>query len=94
LVVVLTNDVQMDEVAHVWGCADLALVDAWVSVLWVLDLQGPVFTVRVVYSTEPLVTCVRIPAHREQVDVAMSHPRHLQQNLLLRQPVSPIFCGN
>jgi hypothetical protein len=28
LVVVLTNDVQMDEVAHVWGCADLALVDA------------------------------------------------------------------
>jgi hypothetical protein len=28
LEVVLTNDVQMDEVTHVWSCADLALVDA------------------------------------------------------------------
>jgi hypothetical protein len=28
------------------------------------------------------------------VDVAMSHPRHLQQHLLLRQPVRPIFHGD
>jgi hypothetical protein len=91
--VILTDDVQMDEVAHVWRRADLALVDAGVAVLRVLDLKGPVFTVRVMDRAESLVTCVRIPAHRKQVDVAMSHPGHLQQHLLLRQPVRPIFHG-
>jgi hypothetical protein len=71
---VLTDDVQVDEVAHVWRRADLALVDAGVSVLWVLDLKRPVFTVRMMDCAEPLVTRVRIPAHRQQVDVAMSYP--------------------
>jgi hypothetical protein len=92
--VVLTDDVQVDEVAHMWRRADLALVYAWVAVLRVLNLKGPVLTVWVVDRAEPLITSVRIPAHRQQVDVAMSYPRHLQQHLLLRQSVHPAFCGN
>ena len=34
----LTDHVQMDEMTHVRRCADLALVNASVAMLWVLDL--------------------------------------------------------
>lgn len=75
----------MYEVAHVWCCADLALIDTGVSVLRILDLQSPVFTVRVMDSAESLVASICVPSNRQQVDVPMSHPRHLQRHLLLRQ---------
>lgn len=90
----LTYYGEIYRVPNWWRSADLTLVDAGVAVLRILDLKGPVFTVRVMDSTEPLVTCVCIPAHRQKVDVTMSHPRHLQQHLLLRQPVRHLdqFC--
>jgi hypothetical protein len=68
----------MNEVTHVRGCADLALVNARVAMLRVLDLQGPVLTVWMVDGTKPLVTGVGVPPHRQQVDVTVSHPRHLK----------------
>jgi hypothetical protein len=68
----------MNEVTHVRRCADLALVNARVAMLRVLDLQGPVLTVRMVDGTKPLVTGVGVPAHRQKVDVTVPHPRHLK----------------
>ena len=67
----LTDHVEMDEVAHVRGGADLAFVYPRVAVLGILDLQGPVLAVGVVDSPEPLVTRVGVPAYCEQVDVSM-----------------------
>ena len=75
---VLTYDVEMYEVAHVRRGADLTLVDAGVAVLRVLDLQRPLVRVRVMDGPEALVARVRVPAHGQQVDVAMPHPRDLQ----------------
>lgn len=70
------NNVEMDVVAHVRRSADLALVDSRVSVLWILDHERPVLRVRLVDGTKALVTCVRVAANGQQVDVAMSDPRH------------------
>lgn len=78
---VLTDDVQVDEVAHVRRRRYLAFVDAAVAMLRVLDLQRPVLRVRVVDGPEPLVARVRVPADGEQVDVAVPHPRYLKRHL-------------
>lgn len=72
--IILTDHVQMYEVTHVWRCAYLALIYARVAMLRVLDLQCPVLAVRMVDRAEPLVACIRVPPHRQQVDVPMSHP--------------------
>lgn len=75
---VLTYDIEMYEVAHVRRGADLTLVDAGVTVLRVLDLQRPLVRVWVMDGPEALVARVRVPAHGQQVDVAVPHPRNLQ----------------
>lgn len=78
---VLTDYIQMHEVAHVGRRRDLALVDARVAMLRIFDLQAPVFRVRMMYRPEPLIGGVRVAAHRQQMDVPVAHPRHLQQHL-------------
>ena len=78
----LTNDAEVHEVREVRRGGHLALVDAGVAVLRVLELQDPVVARGVVRRAEPLVVGVRVPGHGQQVDVAVSHPRHLQQQPL------------
>lgn len=51
----LTDNIKMYEMAHVGCGANLALVDAGVAMLWVLDLQRPVLGVRVVDCPEALI---------------------------------------
>lgn len=75
---VLTYDVEMYEVAHVRRGADLTLIDAGVAMLRILDLQRPLVRVRVMDGPEALVARVRVPAHGQQVDVAVPHPGDLQ----------------
>lgn len=44
--------------AHVWRRRDLTLINSWVSMLRILDLENPVLGVRVVNGLESLVRCV------------------------------------
>ena len=80
----------MERVAHVRRRADLALVDAAVLGLGRVDLQHPVLvsvqTVRMdgliavvglVNGAVALIGRVRVSSHRQQVDVSVAHPRHL-----------------
>lgn len=78
----LTNDVQVDEVAHMRCRGNLTLVHADVAVLRIFDLKHPVLRVLMVYGPKALVRCVRVASDRQQMNVAMSDPGHLQ-NLLL-----------
>lgn len=67
------------------GCrADLTLVRSRVLPLGVAYPEGPVLGVRGVYRLEPLVTRVRVPAHRQQMDVLVSDPGHLRQSYRLK----------
>lgn len=59
------------------SCADLALVDAGVPVLRVLDLEVPVLGALLVDRPEPLVTGVCVPADGQEMDVPVPHPGHL-----------------
>lgn len=77
----LTDYVQVHKMAHVRCRRYLTLVDAGVAMLRVLDLQAPVFRVRMVYRPEPLIGSVRVAADRQQMDVPVTDPRHLQQHL-------------
>lgn len=71
----------MDEVAEVRCGRHLALVDAGVPVLGILDLECPVFGLLLVDGTEALVARVSVPSNCEQMDVSVSHPRHLEQKV-------------
>lgn len=53
---------------------DLALVDASVALLRPLDLQRPVVGLRRVRRLEALVRRVRVTAHRQDVQVAVTDP--------------------
>lgn len=57
----------------------MAFVRAGVPSLRVPHLQRPILCLRGVYRLEPLVTCVRISAYCEQVDVPVTDPRHLER---------------
>ena len=74
----LTDDVEVDEVAANGLRADLALVYPRVPLLGPLDLQRPLFVVSVMVGLEALVARVGVAPHSEDVDVAVTYPRHLQ----------------
>lgn len=57
---------------------DLALVHAGVPPGHAADPKLPEVGQRDVEGGEPLVGCVGVAAHREQVYVPVSHPRYLQ----------------
>lgn len=57
----------------------LALVDAGVALLRPLDVQRPVVRVGRVRRLEALVRRVRVPAHGQDVQVAVADPWHLWQ---------------
>lgn len=65
---------------HLGHGADLALVDAAIFALRVLDLQGPVIGVLQMDGLEALVTGVSEPAHGQHMQVLPADPRHLQSN--------------
>ena len=56
---------------------NLALVDAGVSLLHVLDDQDPLVGVRVVSRHEALVRGVRVLSHGQNVDISVTYPRYL-----------------
>lgn len=79
------NDIQVNVVTHV-GCSRyLALVDAGISMLRVLDLQHPVFSLRLMNGPKALIRRVCVSANCQQMYVPMSHPRHLKQHRLIAQ---------
>lgn len=57
---------------------NLALVDARVLLLGVSDAQRPLFGVWRMQRLEALVGRVGVPADCQQVNVAMTNPRHLK----------------
>lgn len=67
----------MNVLADVRRGGYLALVDARVPYLRVLDLQRPVLAGRLIDGPEPLVPGVRVPAYGQQVDVPVPDPRDL-----------------
>lgn len=75
-----TDNVQHDRMADGRRRRDLALVDAGVFLLGVPNAQRPLLGVRRVQRLEALVRGVRVASDRQQVDVAMSHPRDLYVN--------------
>ena len=74
----LTDDVELDEEAPDWLRADLALVAARVAAARPLDLEHPLVARRVVVRLVPRVRRVREATHRQDVQVAVTDPRHLQ----------------
>lgn len=76
-----------------WCGGDLALVDTGVVALRVEDLERPVLGVRRVNGREALVARVRVAPHREQVNVPVPHPGHLQHQTTQRPVVNfpPIY---
>lgn len=79
IVPVITYDVEVNEVGHVWRRRDLTFVHARIPMLGIFDLEAPVLRARLVDSSEPLVRRVGVPADRQKVDVSMPHPRDLKQ---------------
>lgn len=65
-IVRLTDDTQMNEMAHVRRRWYLTLVDARVPVLWILDLEYPVLRMRMVNGFESLVR--RVPTQRQDAE--------------------------
>jgi len=57
----------------------LALVDTGILPLWVAYSQDPILRVHLVHRLETLIARVRVTTDRQQVNVAMSHPRDLRQ---------------
>lgn len=80
---ILTNNVQRDEEGAHGLRGDLALVDSGVALLRPLHMQRPIVGVRRVHRLEPLVGRVRVPAHCQDVQVAMSDPRYLPTDITL-----------
>jgi len=66
------HDAEPDVVLDGRRAGDLALVDAGVACLRVLDGERPVLGPRLVLRPEPLVAGVRVAAHREQVGVPVA----------------------
>lgn len=73
-----TFDIQHDGHVDLGFCIDLALVDAAVALLHVLDAQVVVVAVFRMSDAESPVAGVRVDAGREDVQVSLSHPRHLR----------------
>lgn len=74
----LTHNVKIDGVAAHRLSANLALVDAGVSLLCPFDLQRPLVGLRMVIGLETLVARVRVAAHCEDVQVSVPDPGYLR----------------
>ena len=61
-----------------WSGGDLALVEALVPRRHGADPELPEVREGDVVRGEALVRRVGVPAHRQQVDIAVPHPRYLQ----------------
>lgn len=83
----------MNIVAHMRRGADLTLVDSSVAMLRILDLQSPVFGMRMMDGPEALVTGVRVATDGEEMHVPMSHPGHLQRHLQINRPTGRWRCS-
>lgn len=79
-ILVLTDDVQINEMADVRRRTYLAFVDARVPELRIPDHESPIFgRLLVVDGAKSLVAGVRVPADGQQMDVPVSHPRNLRK---------------
>lgn len=76
----LTDNVECDEVAHLWLRADLTLILSSVTCLYVFDLQRPRVCCFHEKSLETLVRDERVAVHGEDVRVSPSDPGYLQHH--------------
>lgn len=76
----ITNDVEPDELAAMRLTRDLTLVETGVAGLAEFDLQRPILARPGTDDAEPLIRRVRVPPHRQDVQVPVPHPRHLQSS--------------
>ena len=74
---VLTNNVESDGIWLRWLGGNLTLVYPSVSLLHVFDQENPL-VLGVVLRREPLVGCEGLLPGCQDVDIAMSHPGHLE----------------
>ena len=70
----VTDDIQLNELAAVRLRGDLTFVETGIAGLAVLDLQRPVLGRPLADDTEPLIGGVSVAAHRQNVDVAVAYP--------------------
>lgn len=77
---ILTDDIQADEITAHRLRRYLALVHARVPLLGPLYLERPVLGVLVVSGLETLVRGVRVGAHGQYVNVAVTDPGYLQRD--------------
>ena len=75
----LTDNVELHGISLGGGGRNLALVDASVPLLHVLDDEHPLVGGAVVPSREPLVRRVRVLANGEDVHVPVTDPSHLRK---------------
>ena len=76
-VLLLTDDIEADELTAMRLSGDLTFVQSGVSGLREFDLQRPVLCRSGLDDGEPLVGRVSISTHRQDVDVTMPDPAHL-----------------
>lgn len=73
----LTDDIEADELTAMRLSGHLTLVQSGVSGLREFDLQRPVLCRSWLDDSETLVGRVRVSTHRQDVDVTMPDPAHL-----------------
>ena len=78
----LTDNVELHRIGLGSGGGDLALVDAGVPLLHVLDDEHPLVGGAVVPRSEPLVRRVRVLAHGQDVHVPVADPGHLKSKCI------------
>lgn len=76
--IMLTDNVEPDELAAMRLSGDLALVESGITGLGKLDLQSPIFTRPGADDAEPLIRRVRVSTHGQDVNVPVAHPRDLR----------------
>ena len=81
----LTDDAELDGALDLRLGADLALVQAGVPRLDVLNLQRPVIRVLGVQALEPAVGDERVPVQGEDVRVPIADPGHLSADTQVGQ---------
>ena len=81
IIICLTDYAESEGAANFGLRADLTLVDSRVSCLRRADLEGPFIWAIRVKRLKPLVVGVRQDAHRQDVEVALPDPWHLEDRL-------------
>lgn len=77
-IIILTHDVELNQVAHFWRCIYLTFVNSRVPGLHVFDLQSPRAGGFNEEYPEPIVGDEQQPIDGEYVRISSPYPRHLR----------------